>query len=81
MFKLVAVTAAVASVVAGARLNELVLQNETEVGEVVTSKRPHEYLKASDLPESLDYRTDGLLTTDLNQHIPVYCKFFLLAYI
>jgi hypothetical protein len=21
----------------------------------------------------LDYRTDGLLTTDLNQHIPVYC--------
>eukprot|EP00602_Paraphysomonas_sp_CaronLab_P000671 CAMPEP_0185024160 /NCGR_PEP_ID=MMETSP1103-20130426/7120_1 /TAXON_ID=36769 /ORGANISM="Paraphysomonas bandaiensis, Strain Caron Lab Isolate" /LENGTH=282 /DNA_ID=CAMNT_0027557049 /DNA_START=23 /DNA_END=871 /DNA_ORIENTATION=+ len=53
--------------------NELVLQDSSAIGEVVVSKRPHEYLSASDLPESLDYREDGLLTTDLNQHIPVYC--------
>lgn len=55
------------------RRNELVLQADKEVGQVVLTQRPHEYLKASDLPESLDYRTEGLLTTDLNQHIPVYC--------
>lgn len=53
--------------------NELDLQSPTIVGEVVKTPRPHEYLKAGSLPESLDYRTDGLLTTDLNQHIPVYC--------
>lgn len=39
----------------------------------VISKRPHEYLSAEDLPASLDYRDTGLLTMDLNQHIPVYC--------
>jgi hypothetical protein len=53
--------------------NELVLQDPKIVGEAVHTPRPHEYIKASELPESLDYRTDGLLTTDLNQHIPVYC--------
>ena len=36
----------------------------------VISKRPHEYLSAEDLPASLDYRDTGLLTMDLNQHIP-----------
>merc|ERR1719181_2097075 len=49
--------------------NELVLQPDVKF--VVKTKQPS--LKASELPESLDYRTQGLLTTDLNQHIPVYC--------
>jgi len=53
--------------------NELVLKNEKEVGEVVITPRSHELYGASALPESLDYRTEGLITTDLNQHIPVYC--------
>jgi len=44
-----------------------------ESGEHVVSPLPHTYIKAEDLPESLDYRSKGLLTTDLNQHIPVYC--------
>ena len=38
--------------------------------EVVTSPQP-KFTK--DTPTSVDYRSDGLLTTDLNQHIPVYC--------
>ena len=75
MFKIGLCLAAVATGASAERegKSELVLQPESEVGEVVVSRRPHEYLKASDLPESLDYRTEGLLTTDLNQHIPVYC--------
>jgi len=36
---------------------------------VVKSKIP----KAENLPVSYDLRTMGLLTTDLNQHIPTYC--------
>jgi cathepsin X len=44
-----------------------------ESGEVVKTPQPHEYMSASELPESLDYRAMGLLTSDLNQHIPVYC--------
>jgi cathepsin X len=52
---------------------ELVLQDPVRIGERVLSKRPHEYLRQEDLPESLDYRDTGLLTMDLNQHIPVYC--------
>ena len=42
-------------------------------GEEIKTPQPHTYIKPSDLPESLDYRAQGLLTTDLNQHIPVYC--------
>lgn len=49
--------------------NELVLQPDVQF--VVKTNPP--MVKASDLPVSLDYRTKGLLTTDLNQHIPVYC--------
>lgn len=52
---------------------ELVIQDPSKIGERVISKRPHEYLTAEDLPASLDYRDTGLLTLDLNQHIPVYC--------
>ena len=40
--------------------------------EVSVTPAPHTYLKPEDLPASLDYREQGLLTTDLNQHIPVY---------
>jgi C1A family cysteine protease len=29
--------------------------------------------EVNDLPTSWDWREKGLLTTDLNQHIPVYC--------
>jgi len=53
--------------------NELMLQDPAWVGEHVRTPQPHTYLKASDLPESWDYRQMGLLTSDLNQHIPVYC--------
>jgi hypothetical protein len=67
------VIAAAASLAAGYK-SELVLQDPAVIGEHVVSKRPHEYLKASDLPEAYDLRTEGLLTADLNQHIPVYCK-------
>ena len=49
--------------------NELVLQEDLEwvvkTNPKVTSK--------GELPVSLDYRQQGLLTMDLNQHIPVYC--------
>ncbi len=50
--------------------NELVLQDEKVVGEIVRTKM--NYLRADQLPTNFDYRTKGLLTTDLNQHIPVY---------
>lgn len=52
---------------------ELVLQDPAKIGEHVISKRPHEYLQQEDLPVSYDLRETGLLTMDLNQHIPVYC--------
>jgi hypothetical protein len=56
--------------VAFARKNELVLQNEEKVGSVVKTRV--NYKPRASLPASLDYRSMGLLTTDLNQHIPVY---------
>jgi len=56
--------------VATAYKNEII---EMEVEEVVKTQRPHEYLKSSDLPTNYDLRGTGLLTTDLNQHIPTYC--------
>jgi len=50
--------------------NELVLIGDEKIGEVVKSVPPR---KTKDqLPASLDYRPLGLMTTDLNQHIPVY---------
>ena len=58
--------------------SELVEQDPATIGEHVVTKRPHEYLKLSDLPSSYDLRLQGLLTTDLNQHIPVYCGRYLL---
>jgi hypothetical protein len=66
-----ATTIFLSSLANGLYTSELVLQDPNQIGEVVKTPRPHEYLKASELPESLDYRTEGLVTTDLNQHIPV----------
>ncbi len=48
---------------------ELALQEGIE--SVIKSKRP--LLSAEELPTELDYRKLGLLTVDLNQHIPTYC--------
>lgn len=57
-----------AAATAFAYKSELVLQDPAVVGEhVVSAPR-----KVTKLPTSLDYREKGLLTTDLNQHIPVY---------
>jgi len=57
--------------VACAYKNELVLQEDDKIGSVVKSKIP--YFTQDQLPASLDYRALGLMTTDLNQHIPTYC--------
>ena len=61
--------------------NELVLKDPKEVGEHVVTKQPYLYLKAGDLPAELDYRKLGLLTTDLNQHIPTYCGNYTINYL
>eukprot|EP00607_Mallomonas_marina_P007777 CAMPEP_0182417606 /NCGR_PEP_ID=MMETSP1167-20130531/2065_1 /TAXON_ID=2988 /ORGANISM="Mallomonas Sp, Strain CCMP3275" /LENGTH=294 /DNA_ID=CAMNT_0024591287 /DNA_START=41 /DNA_END=925 /DNA_ORIENTATION=- len=53
--------------------NELVLKDKDLVGEVIISPLPHQHLKVDQVPEALDYRKLGLLTEDLNQHIPIYC--------
>ena len=58
------------SVVVAEFKNELVLQGDDKIGSVLKTKI--QYKKLSELPSSLDYRTLGLMTTDLNQHIPVY---------
>ena len=41
--------------------------------DVIVSPLPSETVKDEDVPASWDWRTKKLLTTDLNQHIPVYC--------
>lgn len=53
-----------------ARPNELVLLGDDKIGQVVKTRV--QYKKASALPSHWDYREKGLLTSDLNQHIPVY---------
>jgi len=57
--------------VAHAYRNELIEVPLEQVGEVVKTPQP-KFTKA-ELPESFDYRKMGLLTADLNQHIPTYC--------
>jgi hypothetical protein len=69
MFSVFFVLSAVLALVAGYR-NELNLIGDDKIPEVVISKPLQ--LKASELPANFDYRKSGLLTTDLNQHIPVY---------
>lgn len=53
------------------RKSELVLIGDELLGEVIKSPLPR--FNSSELPKELDYRAQGLLTSDLNQHIPVYC--------
>jgi hypothetical protein len=69
MFKLIVLLATLL-VASAARKNELVLLGDEKIGEAV--KSPVMYKPRASLPASLDYRAVGLLTTDLNQHIPVY---------
>jgi hypothetical protein len=69
MFKLIVLLATLL-VASAARKNELVLLGDEKIGEAV--KTPVMYKPRASLPASLDYRAVGLLTTDLNQHIPVY---------
>lgn len=58
------------STIYGEVRNELVLLGDDKIGEVVKTRMV--YKKASELPAHWDYREQGLLTTDLNQHIPTY---------
>lgn len=58
------------SVVAYER-NEIIEQDEKLVGSVIKSKIPTK--DWVDVPDSYDLRPTGLLTGNLNQHIPVYC--------
>lgn len=53
-----------------ARPNELVIIDEKIVGEAVKTVPPRK--SKGELPKNFDYRPLGLLTEDLNQHIPVY---------
>lgn len=69
MFLTLVVLLGVVAVVVAEYKSELVLQDPKEVGEMVLSPLP----KTLGLPAELDYRKLGLLTLDLNQHIPVYC--------
>jgi hypothetical protein len=69
MFKLIVLLATLL-VASAARKNELVLLGDEKIGEAL--KTPVMYKPRASLPASLDYRAVGLLTTDLNQHIPVY---------
>lgn len=58
------------SAVIADRPNELVIQED-----VPEFSHPNglKTTMVKDLPKSLDYREQGLLTEDLNQHIPQYC--------
>eukprot|EP01031_Cornospumella_fuschlensis_P024773 gene24773-29936_t len=68
---LVVAIAIVFCVLAQAYRNELVLLGDDKIGEVVKTRL--QYKSAAELPTNWDYREKGLLTADLNQHIPVYC--------
>lgn len=57
--------------VAGALKNELILKGDENIGEVV--KTPILRKTKAQLPASYDLRSLGMLTADLNQHIPTYC--------
>jgi len=69
MFAQLIVLLAVLAVSIAYDRNELVLQDN--IPDVIKTKQPK--LSAAELPSELDYRKDGLLTMDLNQHIPSYC--------
>ena len=50
---------------------KLINQRRADEKDVVKSPLPSEYIQS--VPSSWDWREKGLMTTDLNQHIPVYC--------
>jgi len=60
-----------AAFVSAERRSELLLLGDDLIGEVIKSARP--VYNASEVPAAYDLRALGLLTADLNQHIPVYC--------
>jgi hypothetical protein len=68
MFKFLLLVATL--LVAIARKNELDLTGDENIKHVV--KTPIVVKSRASLPTNFDYRPLGLLTTDLNQHIPVY---------
>jgi hypothetical protein len=43
---------------------------EHDIVSVITSSQPSEYTADAELPASWDWRPLGMLTADLNQHIP-----------
>ena len=69
MFAVVVLLVFLAVAVRSEYKSELVLQDAKEVGDYILTALP----KTLGLPVELDYRKLGLLTLDLNQHIPVYC--------
>jgi hypothetical protein len=71
MMQLLSLLAMMAPLFSVAELkNELVLLGDENIGDEI--KTVMKYKTAAELPVSWDYRPLGLLTTDLNQHIPVY---------
>jgi cathepsin X len=68
MMKLVSLLASLLVAAASVK-NELILQEN--VGKVVKTTPVRK--SRAQLPTNFDYRPLGLLTSDLNQHIPVYC--------
>ena len=41
-----------------------------EILDVIKSPQPYEYIDDSQLPSSWDWKSLGMLTADLNQHVP-----------
>ena len=69
MFR-VFVAAVLFSVVFAEYRSELNLIGDEKIGQVIKTQIKH--LKKSEMPTNFDYRSLGLLTSDLNQHIPTY---------
>lgn len=63
------------------RQNELIEQDPKVIGDAIKTPQPYEYINMNDLPINYDLRSEGLLTTDLNQHIPVYCGRYFIIFI
>ena len=43
---------------------------QEEIHDTIKSPQPYEYIDDSQLPSFWDWRSLGMLTADLNQHIP-----------